>query len=82
MSFVTEVMVLGAIGSLVLGPKRVAKLTADVTRFMRKMKAMQNDLTRQLQSELEEKDLQNPKVAQPVTPSQGGLSMECAEPPA
>ena len=82
MSFVTEMMVLGAIGSLVLGPKRVAKLTADVTRVVRKMKAVQQELTTQFQSEVAAADLRKPNLAQPITPSQVGLSVGHAEPPA
>lgn len=79
MSFVTEMMVLGAVGSLVLGPKRVAKLTADVTRVVRKMQSVQQELTTQFQTELAEAELRKPYLAQPITPSQGGLSPGHAE---
>lgn len=79
MSFVTEMMVMGAIGSLLLGPKRVAKLTADVTRVVRKMKAVQQELATQFHTELAEAELDKPNLAPPITPSQGGLSPGHAE---
>lgn len=82
MSFISEAMVLGVMGSLVLGPKRVAKLTTDITRIVRKMKAVQQELTIQFQTELAEAEVRDPKLPQTVTPSQGGLRVEHADPPA
>lgn len=74
MSFISEFMVLGLIGSVVLGPKRVAKLVADGTRMMNKLKAVQAELSTQLSTELAESDLRAPKAAQHITPSQDGAS--------
>jgi len=63
MSMVSEFLVLGVIGSVVLGPRKMAKLSADAARLMQKFKAVQQDFTQHLQSEL------NPVLAAPTAPS-------------
>jgi Sec-independent protein translocase protein TatA len=57
---VSEFLVLGVIGSIVLGPKKMVKLSADASRLMQKFKSVQQDFTRQLETEL------NPS---PIAPS-------------
>lgn len=82
MSFISEFLVLGIIGSVVLGPKRMAKLAADATRMMNKLKAVQQELSSQLQNELAEADLRDPKLARSITPTQDGPSTQTAGPAA
>ena len=67
MSMMSEVLVLGALGSVVLGPKKMAKLAADISRVLEKLKTSKNELAAALQNELSmESSLPSPKKCVPV----------------
>lgn len=65
----TEIVLIFGIALLVLGPKKLPKLAADVGRWAGRARAMARQLRTQLEQEVQFDPLQDHARAQPVAPA-------------
>jgi len=65
----TEIVLIFGIALLVLGPKKLPKLAADVGRWAGRARAMARQLRTQLEQEVQFDPLQDQARAQPAVPS-------------
>jgi len=77
----TEIVLIFGIALLVLGPKRLPKLAADVGRWAGRARAMARQLRTQLEQEVQFDPLQDHARATPMAPATPTIQSPAAPPP-